>query len=71
MSFTAQYDSGHCTVCDSPIEAGDEVQHDDSRSTPVVQRYFHVQCAEEKEAAIICSICGKQFITCEHYDGPR
>lgn len=57
-------------MCSEPIKAGEEVQEDDI-SSQVVRRYFHVACAEAKEAAIICSICGKQFITCEHYDRPR
>jgi hypothetical protein len=70
VGFIAQYDSGHCTSCNQPIKAGDEIE-EAHISSQVVRRYFHVACAAEKEAAIICSICGKQFINCEHYDRPR
>jgi|1186.fasta_scaffold18499_2 hypothetical protein len=67
MAFIARYDSGHCTSCNQPIRAGEEIEEDDT-SSQVVRRYFHVRCAAEEEAMIICSICGKQFIRCEHYD---
>lgn len=70
VGFIAQYDSGHCTSCNQPIQAGEEIE-EAQISSQVVRRYFHVSCAAEKEAAIICSICGKQFINCEHYDRPR
>ena len=44
VGFIAEYDSGHCTSCNQPIRAGEEIE-EAHISSQVVRRYFYVRCA--------------------------
>lgn len=59
--FTAQYDSGTCTNCRSPIEAGQEIAN--SGYGGEVTRYHHAPFCPG--AHITCSICGQNWYECD------
>ena len=58
--FTAQFDSGTCTNCGDPIEAGQELANSYGGQVP---RYHHVPFCPG--AHITCSICGQNWYECD------
>ncbi|QTR90786.1 hypothetical protein JG550_003555 [Curtobacterium flaccumfaciens pv. flaccumfaciens] len=59
--FIAQYDSGTCTGCAAPIEAGQEIAISWGGR---VTRYHHVEPCPGA-APITCSICGDNWWECD------
>ncbi|PQZ85456.1 hypothetical protein CQ018_19725 [Arthrobacter sp. MYb227] len=59
--FIAEYDSGTCTRCNKPIEAGHEIVT--SRGGRIT-RYSHVEPCPGA-GPITCSICGDNWWECD------